>query len=193
MVVIEAATNSAGASSAVAKHTALVLPLADELLNVGVLKDRCDITATASCSADRGLVCDERTDVWATCVSLYETITGRAPFVGQDIAATARNVFETPLAFPTDVPALDGKLWAILTHGLRKDPVDRIPNACDLRADLAAWLAREARPRASLPQPHPRHPRHPQRTGALTIRRPDPEGVHQGVTFARVHRTTRHG
>ena len=89
----------------------------------------------------RGLVCDARTDVWATCVSLYEAFTGRAPFVGADLAATAGNVLDAPLAFPTDVGALDGKLWSILTRGLRKDPADRIASAIELREALSGWLA----------------------------------------------------
>jgi len=94
----------------------------------------------------RGMPCDERTDVWASCISLYETITGRVPFTGADLATTARSVITSPLAYPTDVPGLDGKLWSILTCGLRKDAADRTASACELRTSLASWLARDTLP-----------------------------------------------
>lgn len=94
----------------------------------------------------RGMPCDERTDVWASCISLYETITGRVPFTGADLATTARSVITSPLAYPTDVPGLDGKLWSILTCGLRKDAADRTASACELRTSLTSWLARDTLP-----------------------------------------------
>lgn len=100
-----------------------------------------------------GLACTERTDVWASCVSLYETVTGRIPFIGGDLASTAQQVVESPLAYPTDVSGIDGKLWRILTCGLRKDPADRTPNILELRAALAGWLARGSQRTGSLALP----------------------------------------
>jgi len=101
-----------------------------------------------------GMASNERTDVWASCVSLYETMTGRVPFAGHDLAMTTLSVLQSPLPFPTDIAGLDGKLWAILTRGLRKDPADRTPTVRELRAALTGWLDHKTAP----PEPGPRKP-----------------------------------
>ncbi len=101
-----------------------------------------------------GQACDQRTDIWSTCVSLYETVTGRMPFSGADLAGTAQQVIELPLSYPTDVADFDGRLWAIVTRGLRKAPADRIGSATELRTALAAWLAQGLG--AGTPPPPPR-------------------------------------
>ena len=117
----------------------------------------------------------ERTDVWAACVSLYETMTGRIPFVGHDLASTLQHVVQSPLSFPTDVEGLDGKLWAILTRGLRKDPADRTPNVCELRGALAAWLANKTVAPPTMP-PEPTRPRPRSSTFEDLIRKKLTEG-----------------
>jgi serine/threonine-protein kinase len=116
--------------------------IAVPLTGDGVAPDRAGTPQYMAPEQLRGLACDARTDVWATCVSLYEAVTGRAPFIGPDLPTTASNVLDQPLAFPTDLDGLDGKLWSILTRGLRKDPADRIGSAAELRLALAAWIAR---------------------------------------------------
>ena len=67
---------------------------------------------------------------------------------------TTLSVLQSPLPFPTDIAGLDGKLWAILTRGLRKDPADRTPTVRELRAALTGWLDRKTAP----PEPGPRKP-----------------------------------
>ena len=103
----------------------------------------------------RGAVNDERTDVWACCMTLYEAVTGRAPFVGEDLASTVQRVLDGALPYPTDVPGMDGRLWRILTRGLRKAPADRFPSVRELRAALIEWLAR---PPTAPPLPPPPAP-----------------------------------
>ncbi len=88
----------------------------------------------------RGLYTDPRSDVWSVCVSLYESITGRPPFLGRDLVDTARNVAQTPLSYPRDVPDMDGALWAILTKGMRKKVDERFSGAAELADALQAWL-----------------------------------------------------
>lgn len=107
-----------------------------------------------------GMASSAGTDVWAACVSLYETITGRVPFDGPDLVTTTRLVLEAPLAFPTEVAGFDGKLWAVLTRGLRKDPSDRTPTARDLKTALSDWLARHTAlpPEPVAPAPRKRVP-----------------------------------
>jgi hypothetical protein len=86
-------------------------------------------------------------------MTLYEVITGRAPFLADDLASTAQRVLEGPLPYPTDVPGMDGRLWKILTRGLRKAPSDRFASVRELRAALIEWLGRS--PTAPLLPPPP--------------------------------------
>ncbi len=103
----------------------------------------------------RGAINDERTDVWATCMTLYETITGRAPFIGDDLASTLERVLEGALPYPTDVAAMDGRLWRILTRGLRKAPAERFSSVRELRAAMVEWLERPPPALQSPPQDAP--------------------------------------
>jgi hypothetical protein len=133
--------------------------IAVPLVGDGVAPERAGTPQYMAPEQLRGLACDARTDVWSSCVSLYEAITGRLPFMGPDLATTASNVLDAPLAYPTDVAAMDGKLWTILTRGLRKDSADRIASAAELRQALSAWLARRTVPPGESPAaPEPRTP-----------------------------------
>lgn len=125
----------------------------------GTTADRAGTPAYMAPEQLCGSACTERTDVWASCVTLYESVTGRIPFIGDDLASTAQQVVHSPLAYPTDVSGLDGKLWRILTSGLRKDPADRTPNVRELRAALIGWLAsRTQRTGSAATEPPPLAP-----------------------------------
>jgi serine/threonine protein kinase len=87
----------------------------------------------------RGVAADPRSDIWSACVTLYEALTGRAPFLGQDLVDIARTVSGAPLSYPRDVPELDGALWAILTKGMRKRPEERFATAQALASALRDW------------------------------------------------------
>jgi serine/threonine protein kinase len=146
--------------------------IAVPLVGDGVAPERAGTPQYMAPEQLRGLACDARTDVWSSCVSLYEAITGRLPFMGPDLATTASNVLDAPLAYPTDVAAMDGKLWTILTHGLRKDPADRIASAAELRQALSAWLARRTVVPSEPPEPPEPpgpEPRTPSASNALEI------------------------
>ncbi len=88
----------------------------------------------------RGLVADERADVWGMGVLFYEMITGRAPFGFDEIVAVIRRVVDEPPSYPRDARGLDGRLWGVLMAALRKDPAERTPSALALREALAGWL-----------------------------------------------------
>ncbi len=83
---------------------------------------------------------DQRSDVWAFCVVLYEAISGRAPFEGDSCPAILRSVItDTPLPLElfTDV---DPQLSGLIQSGLAKDRDARPTSMFDLGRQLALWL-----------------------------------------------------
>ncbi|MDF3070802.1 MAG: hypothetical protein K0R38_6403 [Polyangiaceae bacterium] len=94
---------------------------------------------------------DFRSDVWGATAVLYEAIAGRPAFVGDDVASVFHAVANNPPAFPAHVRDLDGKLWAILTLGLRKRPAERFAACEALATALRAWLAQPGRTLTVLP------------------------------------------
>jgi Tol biopolymer transport system component len=81
----------------------------------------------------KGRPADKRADVWAFGCALYEMLTGRAPFAGEDVTDTLANVLQRELdwtSLPTDVPPA---LRALLKRCLEKDRRRRI-------SDIAAAL-----------------------------------------------------
>lgn len=83
---------------------------------------------------------DERTDIWGVSATLYEALVGAPPFGYDSTVAIMARVLEAPVPFPRNV-RLDGKLWAILARGLRKEPTQRFATAAEMRDALATWLA----------------------------------------------------
>ncbi|MEJ7735246.1 MAG: serine/threonine-protein kinase [Polyangiaceae bacterium] len=84
---------------------------------------------------------DERTDIWALCVVLYEAMTGNRPFPGDNYTAQLSSILlddPTPI---TELAAGDTDLWAVLQRGLEKDPAVRWPTMRSLAAALAEWAA----------------------------------------------------
>jgi serine/threonine-protein kinase len=100
----------------------------------------------------RGARGDFRADVWGATAVLYEAIAGRPAFVGEDIASVFHAITNDPPAFPAHVRDLDGKLWAILTLGLRKSPDERFASGAALASALRTWLASPGR-KSALPPP----------------------------------------
>lgn len=83
---------------------------------------------------------DARADVWAICVVLYECVTGRFAFQGENYNALMRAIIEDDPVPITDVAAGDSELWKILQRGLQKDPAARWLSALELGRALAEWL-----------------------------------------------------
>ncbi|MET0410911.1 MAG: serine/threonine-protein kinase, partial [Polyangiaceae bacterium] len=88
----------------------------------------------------RGDEVDERTDVWALCVVLYEVIAGTPPFVGDDrhevIKAAA---FASPASLKSR-GVDEEELWGIIEQGLSKRPEQRWSSVQALGEALAHWL-----------------------------------------------------
>jgi TolB-like protein/Tfp pilus assembly protein PilF len=86
----------------------------------------------------RGLPADNRSDLWALGVILYESLTGKRPFGGDSLAAMAHSVLTDEPGPPSRLnasvpPALD----AVIEKLLRKDAARRYARAEDVLADLA--------------------------------------------------------
>jgi len=87
----------------------------------------------------RGDAIDHRIDLFACGVMLYEMVTGRRPFEGDDYHALMRSILHDaptpPSTFRSDIPeALD----TIIRRALEKDPSLRYPNATAFLVELDA-------------------------------------------------------
>jgi Tol biopolymer transport system component len=84
----------------------------------------------------RGRPVDRRADIWAFGAVLYEMLTGRRAFDGDDVSITLANVLkEDPqwTALPADLPA---PLARLLRRCLEKDPRRRLSAIGDARLEL---------------------------------------------------------
>jgi eukaryotic-like serine/threonine-protein kinase len=83
---------------------------------------------------------DERADVWAFSVVLYEALAGFTPFQGDSVGAVLRSVVrDEPQPLET-VAGIDSELAAIVRRGLTKDRDARPASIFELGRELAAWL-----------------------------------------------------
>ena len=81
----------------------------------------------------KGKPVDKRADVWAFGAVLYEMLSGKRPFVGEDVSDTLATVLKTDPewnALPTDTPA---RLRQLLQTCLQKNPKQRVHDVADVR------------------------------------------------------------
>ncbi len=98
----------------------------------------------------QGQTVDPRSDLYSLGVVLYESVSGRPPFAGDNPVAIAyQHVQEQPTALRLINPAVPPTLEAIVLKLLNKRPFDRYPSAEDLRTDLRRF--REGAPVAVVP------------------------------------------
>jgi eukaryotic-like serine/threonine-protein kinase len=88
----------------------------------------------------QGRPVDPRSDVYSLGVVLYEMVSGRPPYRGDDALAVAyQHVQEQPVP-PSQINGdVDATLEAIILKCLAKSPAARYPSAEDLRADLRRY------------------------------------------------------
>ena len=100
----------------------------------------------------RGKAVDRRADIWAFGVVVYEMLTGRRPFDGDDTSTTLASVLKDDVswqALPADLPAPAHRM---LRRCLEKDPRRRLSAIGDARIELEDAMAAPAEP-ALLPTP----------------------------------------
>jgi eukaryotic-like serine/threonine-protein kinase len=88
----------------------------------------------------RGEDVDERADIWAICVVLYEAITGNPPFSGADRAQVVRAAADSDPVRLSQHGVVDDSLWPIISRGLSKQRDDRWASMEELGRTLARWL-----------------------------------------------------
>jgi len=85
---------------------------------------------------------DERSDLYAVGIVLFECLTGAPPFPGPSVSDLLQQHLSMPAPAVSEIrPGVPRVLDVILQRLLRKDPVDRYQSAAALGADLAELRA----------------------------------------------------
>lgn len=84
----------------------------------------------------------EATDIYSLGATLYEILTGQAPFDGESSQEVLKQVREGVFRKPREVLAsVPRELEAVVLRAMAFRPEDRYPNARALAADVEKWLA----------------------------------------------------
>jgi serine/threonine protein kinase len=96
-----------------------------------------------------GRTIDERTDIWALGVVMYEALTEKLPFDGRTVGEVLLKI-GAGLYAPLESrrPDLDRGFVAIVQKALKANPLDRYPNAEAMRRDLLPFASSEPVARA---------------------------------------------
>jgi len=134
-----------------------------KLLDFGIARAAADprltvtgcVVGTLACLAPeqlRGGTADERSEIWALGILLYEMLTGRVPFTastfGELYEQITRKAYAPPSVANAEVPA---EVAALVARCLKKRPADRYQSARELRDDLRRVAGRPSAGRRAVP------------------------------------------
>jgi len=103
-------------------------------------------------SGMRGVI-DEGTDIYSLCATLYDLLTLRPCFPGDDRQGLLQQIADDAPPPPTTInSAIPADLQTIILKGLSKRRTDRYATAADLATDLRCYL--ECRPISAKPTSH---------------------------------------
>jgi serine/threonine protein kinase/Tol biopolymer transport system component len=89
----------------------------------------------------RGKLVDKRTDIWAFGVVLYELLTGKQAFSGEDVTDILAAVVRAEPDWSRLPPATPAKISDLLRRCLQKDKTLRMQAAGDIRIEIVEALA----------------------------------------------------
>jgi eukaryotic-like serine/threonine-protein kinase len=108
----------------------------------------------------RGKAVDKRADIWAFGVVLYEMLTGRGAFEGEESSDIIAAVLRQDIRWATLPPGTPPRLRELLERCLERDPKSRLRDIGEARVTLAALERGGADdPRATGPGPASQQPR----------------------------------
>jgi serine/threonine protein kinase/Tol biopolymer transport system component len=88
----------------------------------------------------KGKAADKRTDIWAFGCVLYELLTGKAAFHGEDISEILAAVLKTEPDWKQLPPSVPSKICDLLGHCLQKDKRLRLRDAGDAQIEIQEAL-----------------------------------------------------
>jgi serine/threonine-protein kinase len=92
---------------------------------------------------------DERSDIWALGILLFEMVTGNVPFTAKTFGTLYQQINRAPFTLPADLP-VPRAVTKLIARCLKKDAADRFQDAAELLAEVRQAMAQikcEAPPR----------------------------------------------